>query len=124
MLTVLGTDTSIGTDYDSVCNESTLDNGTCFNNNTRHQDTVDDLGTRTDLDACEKYGVGDLAFYNTALSNESSVDHSGITDILWKRGSILSVDFPGRIVKIQFTVRTEKIHIASQRESMVPTSFQ
>ena len=86
------------------CNESTLDNGTCFNNNTRHQDTVDDLGTRTDLDACEKYGVGDLTFYNTALSNESSVDHSCITDILWKRGSILSVDFPGRIVKIQFTV--------------------
>lgn len=68
--------------------------GTCLDNNTRHQDTVDDLGTRTDLDACEKYGVGDLTFYNTALSNESSVDHSCITDILWKRGSILSVDFP------------------------------
>ena len=45
---------AFGTDHDSVCNESTLDNGTCFNNNTRHQDTVDDLGTMsTDFDTCE-----------------------------------------------------------------------
>ena len=84
-------------DVDVVGNKRTVDYGAFFYYYTRHQNTVNDLGSGSDLGSGKQYGILYLTFDHTALSDICILDICLCTYVMWKCGNILCVNLPGRI---------------------------
>ena len=98
-------------DLHAVGYKSSLDNRAGFHFHAGHQDAVDNLGAFTYCRTGKEYGVGNFAFYDTALSDECLVDLGVRSDILRKGRCIFRVDLPGGIVQVKLVVAVQKIHI-------------
>ena len=98
MLAVRRADDRFFSDLNSISYQRALHYGSFFHFHARHQNTVDDLGPRTDLSPCKQYRVPYFSFNDAALRDKRAFDLGFRTDILRKGSYIFCINLPGRVI--------------------------
>ena len=115
---------SIFSDFDTVGDDRAMNYRAFFHNSSRHQYAVINFRIGHNFRAGKQDGILYFSVDHASLGDKGAFDLCIWSDVVRRCGDIFGIDLPGIVAEIQRIVFVQKIHIASHRESMVPTSFQ